>query len=57
MRFQKIPKNTHTVNLYSEFSILNLYCIHVVSLETGLFVSEIDRPCFMAIEIKDINNI
>ena len=57
MRFQKIPKNTHTVNLYSEFSILNLYCNHVVSLETGLFVSEIDRPCFMAIEIKDINNI
>ena len=60
-RFQKIPKNT--VNLYSEFFCkldllkLILQSRNIFGDATSLFVSGIDRPCFLAIRNKDINNI
>ena len=59
MRFQKIPKSAHTVNLYSEFSCKSRFANVDFAITSYLwtpnvlFVSGIDLPCFLVIKNKD----
>ena len=62
--FPKISKSTHTVNLYYEFPCKRRFPKVDFAITSYLWksnltflVSGIDRPCFLAIKNKAINNI